>query len=90
MDFAPELTRSIWASAAQLRERPFVPRIRHTVNDDHIPLNEIAKIPTCDIIDFDYRYWHTRQDAPSNCSGKSLASVGRVLLHWLENIPERK
>lgn len=85
LKYAPELTRSIWATAKQLNERAFVARERHFVNDDHIPLNEIAKIPTCDLIDFDYRHWHTLQDTPSNCSGKSLGTVGRVLLKWLES-----
>lgn len=90
LKFAPQLTRSIWASAKQAHARPFVARRRHAVNDDHIPLNEIAKIPTCDIIDFDYPYWHTTQDIPANCSGRSLATVATVLLHWLENVPARE
>jgi hypothetical protein len=81
---APAVTRSVWAAAKRLGVREFVPELRHEVEDDHIPLNKIAGIPTCDIIDFDYPYWHTTQDIPENCSGESLAKVGRVLLEWLE------
>ncbi len=86
--FAPAVTRSIWAAARDLKVREFHGRIKHEVRDDHIPLNEIARIPTCDIIDFDYPYWHTTNDVPAQCSGGSIAKVGRVLLHWLTQVPK--
>lgn len=84
---APDVTRSIWDTAKKLRVKEFVARQKHEVRDDHLPLNQIAGIPTCDIIDFDYPYWHTTKDNASNCSGASLAKVGQVLLHWLEDMP---
>lgn len=87
MRFAPELTRSVWATARKLRVREFVASVRHEVNDDHIPLNTLAKIPTCDLIDFDYPYWHTTRDLPTACSGASIQKVGRVLLQWLRDAP---
>ncbi len=40
-------------------------------------------IPAIDIIDFEYPYWHTARDLPENCSGESLAQVGRVVTAWL-------
>lgn len=93
-DYARNLVREIWAIAAKLKIREFVPRTRHTVRDDHLPLNEIAKIPTIDIIDFDYprpstrgqKYWHTEQDIPANCSGESICKVGAVLLEWAKGL----
>lgn len=90
--FAPELVDSIWDTARRLGVREFIDRRRHEIQDDHLPLNQIARIPTIDIIDFDYgpsdnAYWHTMQDVPRNCSGESLAKVGHVLLTWLENVP---
>jgi hypothetical protein len=81
---APQVTKSIFQVAAELKESSFTPRRKHEVNDDHVPLNQIAKIPTCDIIDFDFPHWHTRNDVPAACSGESLARVGRVLVVWLE------
>lgn len=81
--YAPEVTRSVWEVARQLGIREFIPRPKHRVKDDHLPLNEIAGIPTCDIIDFDYPYWHKRNDLPAACSGDSLAKVGHVILGWL-------
>jgi hypothetical protein len=81
------VTRSVWRIAKELQVREFIAKPKHEVKDDHLPLNEIAGIPTCDIIDFDFRYWHTLKDAPAACSGASLAKVGRVLLAWLEAVP---
>lgn len=82
--YAGGVTRSIWETAGRLGERAFVARPKHELNDDHIPLNEIARIPTCDIIDFDYPYWHTRNDLPAACSGESLKTVARVIVAWLQ------
>ena len=78
------LVDSIWATAARLGVREFVPRPKHRVEDDHVPLRMIAGIPTCDIIDFDYPHWHTTADTPANCSAESLEAVGRVLVAWLQ------
>lgn len=84
------LTRSIWGTAQRLGVKEFVPKARHVIKDDHLPLNNIARIPTCDIIDFDYpnpragnSYWHTTKDNISNCSKDSLNKVGAVVLAWI-------
>lgn len=82
LQMAPKVTRSIWATAKRLGVKEFIDKPKHEVNDDHIPLNKIARIPTCDIIDFDYFAWHKTTDLPSACSGESLEKVGRVLLTW--------
>ncbi len=90
--YARDVTRSIWATAKKLGVRAFVPRTRmQEIRDDHLPLNQIAGIPTTDLIDFDYprpgfrapQYWHTTQDIPENCSGQSLAAVSWVVHQWL-------
>jgi len=88
LKYAPALTHSVWQSAKRAGVREFVAKPKHEVQDDHIPLNTIAHIPTCDLIDFDYLYWHTTKDLPRNCSGASLAKVGRVLLQWFEEMPD--
>ena len=74
---------SIWDVARRLGVRQFVPRPKHAVQDDHLPLRMIAGIPTCDVIDFDYPAWHTTADGPAACSAESLAAVGEVMLAWL-------
>lgn len=87
--FAPKVTASIWQTARQLGVKEFLSKPHpHEINDDHVPLNEIAKIPTADLIDFDYPAWHTTNDKPTQCSGASLVKVARVLLEWLQRVPE--
>lgn len=90
---APRICKSIWSVARELGVKEFIAEERHQIRDDHLPLNEIARIPTCDIIDFDYpnpqrpnEYWHTMQDRPENCSAESLGKVGGVLLEWLRQL----
>lgn len=87
---ALRLMRSIWAVAREMGRDEFQATKRHKIRDDHLPLIQIAKIPTVDIIDFDYpdkvtgnQYWHTTQDIPENCSADSLHAVGSVLQEWL-------
>lgn len=89
LKYAPRLTRSIWGVAQRLKVSEFIAKEKHTISDDHLPLNRIARIPTCDIIDFDYptprsknAFWHTEKDTPENCSAQSLGKVGKVLLQW--------
>ncbi len=77
------VVESIWDVARRLGVRQFVPRPRHEVEDDHVPLRNIGRIPTCDIIDFDYPAWHTTRDLPDQCSAESLEAVGKVVLAWL-------
>jgi len=77
------VVESIWGVARDLGVRQFIPRPRHVIRDDHVPLRNIARIPTCDVIDFDFPQWHTRQDLPEACSAESLEAVGRVILEWL-------
>ncbi len=81
------VTDSVWASARATGVKEFVARPKHTINDDHLSLNQIAAIPTCDVIDMDYPHWHKRNDLPVACSGESLAKVATVMLHWMQNAP---
>lgn len=94
------LVMEIWQTAARLGVDEFVPRTKRGtregfIRDDHLPLRNIARIPTCNIIDADYpdapfgapgSYWHTEQDIPRNCSGESLAKVGWVVFEWLKTV----
>ncbi len=89
LQFAPERVREVWAVARQLGAGSFVNEIGREVLDDHLPLND-AGIPTIDLIDFDYPYWHTIDDVPENCSAESLAEVGRVVTGWLAQQRRRR
>lgn len=83
------LVRDIWATAARLGVEEFIPRPKYDVRDDHLPLRNIGKIPTCDIIDFDYPFWHTTRDTPAQCAPSSLAKVGWVVYEWLKGQESR-
>ena len=85
---APGLVREVWTVARQLHAAGFRNRVGQAVLDDHLPLNN-AGIPTIDLIDFDYPYWHTSQDLPENCSAASLEQVGKVVSGWLTQ-PRRR
>jgi hypothetical protein len=82
MDLAPRLVRDVWGVARRLKATAFKARAGKGVLDDHLALNN-GGIPTIDIIDFDYAYWHTADDIPEHCSAASLAQVGRVVTAWL-------
>lgn len=77
--YAPAIVRRVWDLADEIGYgHVFHRSVRHHVRDDHVPLNE-AGIPTIDIIDFDYPYWHTPEDTPDKLSAASLKAVGDVL-----------
>ncbi|MBC8204748.1 M28 family peptidase [bacterium] len=76
--YSPDLMERIWKIARRLGIDQFSSRIQLPVIDDHISLIEIG-IPAVDLIDFEYRYWHTQEDTPEHCRQESLEAVGRVL-----------
>ena len=57
----------------------FTRSLGYSVIDDHMPFIA-AKIPSVDLIEFDYPEWHTVDDTPENCSADSLKQVGETLL----------
>ena len=81
---APDLVNLIWRRAGKLGIKAFRQRAGHDVYDDHWPLIQ-AGIPSIDIIDFEYPYWHTLQDTPDKCSPESLKAVGDVLMDVIYN-----
>jgi len=87
--YAPELVNEVWDLAIEMGYGHIFQKIMgQEIFDDHVPLNEIAGIPTINIIDFSYRHngrniWHTPKDLPVHCSPRSLKYVGDVLLEWL-------
>ena len=79
----PDLTRELWDVAKRLGyEQYFIPKYKYSMLDDHIPFIEKG-IRAVDLIDFDYPYWHTRQDTPDKVSAQSLQIVGEVVQAWV-------
>lgn len=77
--FAGPVVQKVFTRARKLGLSAFVPEVRHTVMDDHVPLLEIG-LPVIDLIDFDFPFWHTLADRPEVCSPKSLEQVGQLLV----------
>lgn len=85
--FAPTLLKEFYLNAAKVGLRDTFPmNYGPIIEDDHIPLNE-AGLPTIDLIDFDYPYWHTQKDTVDKCSAESLGKVGLALESWLLKEP---
>ena len=89
MRMARFVVDDFWQAAIRIGVREFDVRIGPEVRDDHLPLNQIAGIPTADVIDFDYPYWHTESDVPEACSAVSLEKVGKVAYEWLRTAMSR-
>ena len=80
--FARKLQDKIWNLARKTGSYQFSNQMTHPIIDDHLSFIEIG-IPAVDIIDFDYKYWHTIEDTPEHCSQESLEAVGRVLVELI-------
>jgi glutaminyl-peptide cyclotransferase len=81
-DSPPEIARDIFAAAEALKLRNYFTYLDREMIDDHSPLNA-AGIPTIDVIDFDFPWWHTAGDTIDKISPKSLQIVGSVALYYL-------
>ncbi len=79
-----EISRHLLSAAADLDYQSEVGISSTYIIDDHVPLNVSAGIPTIDLIDFDYQYWHTPGDTLDKISAESLEITGRVTLQLLE------
>jgi len=83
-----QLVREIWQIAEDRGFDAYQNHLGFEIYDDHVPLNEIAGIPTINLIDFTYpdqftNYWHTHADTPDKCSPESLYQVGQVVLDYI-------
>lgn len=88
--YAAWLSNKIWRIAQDLGYHDaFSNELGSPVSDDHLPLNEIAGIPTIDIIDLHPNsvnecfpdVWHTLNDNIDNIDKNTLGMVGNVLNH---------
>ena len=88
--YAAWVSNKVWRKAYDLGYRPFFSNELGTaISDDHIPMNEIAGIPTIDIIDLQPKssngcfpeVWHTLNDNLENIDKTTLGMVGNVLVH---------
>lgn len=81
-DSPAQMAHDIFAAAEALKLRNYFTYFDSDITDDHTPLNMIG-IPTVDLIDFDFTWWHTPDDTMDKLSAESLRIVGSVALYYL-------
>jgi len=82
MDSPAEMARDIFASAEALKLRSYFTYLDREMIDDHTPLNALG-VPTIDLIDFSFAWWHTADDTIDKLSAQSLQIVGSVAAYYL-------
>ena len=88
--YAAWVSNKVWRKAFDLGYRPaFSNELSTIISDDHVPMNQMAGIPTIDIIDLQLNssngsfpeVWHTLNDNLEHIDKSTLGMVGDVLLH---------
>ncbi len=88
--YARDVMARLWDCAARTGAgHLFVAQDGGWAQDDHVPLNEIAGIPTIDVIPYlegERTFgatWHTTYDTPEHISTATLQGVGQALLQMI-------
>lgn len=79
---ARQLVEEFWDIAQAEYPAHFSREFSPPIYDDHYPFISQGK-PYINIIDFDYRWWHTQNDTVENCSPHSLQIIGNTLVRFL-------
>ena len=89
MQYAPEIVKKVWRAAREVGFGRYFPKEDGgVITDDHVPVNQFAKIPTIDIIPYyaDCQQssfgptWHTLADNMENIDKNTLKAVGQTLV----------
>ncbi|QDH78089.1 M28 family peptidase [Echinicola soli] len=86
MQYAKGIVNKVWNYAHSIGHSDFFQmRNSHPITDDHIPVNEVAKIPMIDIIDYspDFgfgRYHHKHSDNMDLIDPRTLKAVGETVM----------
>ncbi|MCF8235465.1 MAG: M28 family peptidase [Bacteroidales bacterium] len=86
--YARHLLEKVWSIARDIGyENYFIDEETPSILDDHFYVNQIAKIPMIDIIQYDrktytgfFEYWHTINDTMEHIDPATLKVVGEVVL----------
>lgn len=90
--YAPAIVDKVWAAARTVGYGSYFPTDEGgMITDDHVPVNEVAKIPTVDIIPYypDCKQssfgptWHTVNDTMENIDRNTLQAVGQTVIQVL-------
>jgi hypothetical protein len=93
--YASSVLKTVWAEAAMAGYADyFVAQKVEGLIDDHLFVNELAHIPTIDIIHHDrvngdpfFEHWHKTTDDMTNIDDHTLKAVGQTLLQVIYTEP---
>ncbi len=90
--YAPKIVKKVWGAADEIGySNYFIYQQQGGIVDDHLYVNQHAKIPMIDIVHFDPvvgyfgDYHHTLKDNMEIIDRRTLKAVGQTLLHVLYN-----
>ena len=91
--YAAHVVQKVWGAAQRVGAGQYFLNEDGTwATDDHVPLNEIALIPTVDIIPYHKNQeasfgptWHTVNDTPEYISKETLKAVGQTIVEVISN-----
>ena len=92
MQYASAIVKKVWSAARQAGYGSYFPKSDGgMITDDHIPVNEKAKIPTIDIIAYypDCQQssfgptWHTVSDDMAHLDKNVMKAVGQTIIQVL-------
>lgn len=89
--FARDINRKVWKAARSIGyDNYFVAQGGGGATDDHLFINQIARIPTIDIIPTSQQYtffehWHTVKDDMDVITVPTLKAVGQTILQVIYN-----
>lgn len=87
--YAAGVVRKVWRAAGVVGKSSFFPKREGSyITDDHVPMNQVANIPTIDIIPYHADCpqssfgptWHTISDTMEHIDRNTLAAVGQTLV----------
>jgi hypothetical protein len=96
MTYAPNIVKRVWNAAETIGYGSFFPKTEGgMITDDHLPVNEQAKIPCIDIIPYypDCQAssfgptWHTVNDNMQHIDKATLQAVGQTIVQVLFSEP---
>ena len=88
MYYAPDIMKKVWETAHNIGYRDyFLYEQTGALIDDHLYINQIIKIPTIDIVQYDpntnshfFEHWHTIDDNIECIDKETLKIVGQTVL----------
>ncbi len=87
--YASNVIEKVWSTARQLGYgKFFISADGGYIMDDHVPVNQVTRIPSIDILDYKisdthdgfFPHWHTINDTMDNIDKETLKAVGQTVL----------